>query len=146
MILDDVLRVVGDSALSDFPWGRNVVLLVNGFTPVDTNLKLDSTGIELKEAMLNVAEEHRALLLNARVFIDDNHGLSCSNDAVIGAVKAEHKVRNIIVVGFAMMLCLVAMLLTLSSSAPGQATPEDTASTVDTVLDIVVTVLTKLKE
>jgi hypothetical protein len=114
MTLDDVLKVVGNSSLTDFPWGRNVALLVNGFTPVDVNLKHDSTGQELKDAIDRVPEPNRTLLLNAQVYVDHVQDLMCANDPRLISVKSGHHVKKIIMVGFAGMLCSIAIVLTLS--------------------------------
>lgn len=145
MTLGDVLRVVGDSALSDFPWGRNVVLLVNGFTPDDTNLKTSCTGLELKAAMETVAAEHRTLLLNARVLIDDHQGMTCVNDAMISQVNASHKLRNLIVLGFALVLCLIAGVLTISNVPTEVITDEQTVENTNTVIEMLMSVLEKFK-
>lgn len=129
MILQDVMKVVGNSPLLDFPWGQNVILLVNSFTSEDFNLTAASTGSDLISAMLHVEESNRTMLLNAKVdMVSFISAESCANDALVGQVNTTHKMRNIIVVGFTMVLCFIALLLTFVSSETSKINGTDVDS------------------
>lgn len=148
MILQDVMKVVGNSPLLDFPWGQNVILLVNSFTSEDFNLTAASTGSDLIDAMLHVEESNRTMLLNAKVdmasFVSAE---SCANDTLVGQVNTTHKMRNIIVVGFTLVLSFIALLLTYVSSMTAKinSTGVDTES-LSSVLTVLFEILKHFQE
>jgi hypothetical protein len=117
MILQDVINVVGSDLLEAFPWGKSVIILVNSFTHDDHALSLASTGIDLVAAIAQVEPTQRAMLLNAKVLPSTSQeGLFRINDSVIVRVKNDYMMRNVIMVGFTAILCLIASLLTFSAT------------------------------
>jgi hypothetical protein len=68
MYIRDVLAVMGEHPLGDFPWGGQVVVLVNGllpngFTPID----LTTTHTTLQELMLSLPASIWSAVQSARV-------------------------------------------------------------------------------
>jgi hypothetical protein len=117
MLLDDVLKVVGTSELRDFPWGPSVITLVNSFIEDHSQLTLASTGVDLVDAIGKVEETQRLMLLQARIGIVAVAPHTCSaNDEDGNETVTKDKTRSIVSIGFTIILCFIAMVLTLSMS------------------------------
>lgn len=146
MLLGDVLKVVGTSELRDFPWGSNVVSLVNSFVPEQAQLSLSSTGAELAYAVGLVDEDHRPILLQARIGVTVlGKRESSANDDETDDTVAKAKTRSIVTIGFTSVLCLIAVVLTLgmSISSVKHGTELD-ASSLTAILKMITEVITSL--
>lgn len=117
MHLRDVLKVVGESELERFPWGRNVVSLINGFVKPDQQISLSSKGDQINAAISSIDEVTRELLLAAKVNLDGfiSQAAPAANDE-ISEEASTHKTKSIAVLLFLGVLCFIAVVLTLSSS------------------------------
>lgn len=118
MLLSDVLKVIGTSELRDFPWGHNVVALVNSFVSEQAQLTIASTGTDLEMAVSKVDAAQRDLLLRARVgMISHVDQAASANDAdLLDEQDEKNKTRSIISIAFSAILCLIAVVLTVSMS------------------------------
>ncbi len=121
MRLSDVLKVIGTSKLTDFPWGESVVDLVNSFTPDDTVITLESSGAEVEAAIAKVDQTHLPILLQAKVIggkVQRDDGVS---DAVIGHLNSQNKAKSLLLMMFTGTLCLVAVMMTFGivNGTPG---------------------------
>ena len=67
MLLSDVVKVLGDRPLGDFPWGGVVRDTVNLFAEINLKLTLTSTGDDLTRALDGMSESNRALLNSAQL-------------------------------------------------------------------------------
>lgn len=67
MLLSDVVNVLGDRPLSEFPWGCTVRDTVNLFAEHNLKLTLTSTGDDLNRALDAMTEIHRTLLCEAQL-------------------------------------------------------------------------------
>jgi hypothetical protein len=147
MILKDVVNVVGSNLLEAFPWGKSVILLVNSFTHDDHALSLASTGDDLVAAIAQVDPTQRPMLLNAKVMPSTGQeGLFRINDSVIVRVKNDYLMRNVIMVTFTSILCVIASLLTFSaafveSASSGEDTHEGFISMLTIVLEILKSII-----
>lgn len=86
MLLSDVVKVLGDQPLSEFPWGCVVKDTVNLFTPNDLKLTLTSTGADLSRALDAMSETNRTLLHSAQL----DASRSCVITPVGGGLVVEH--------------------------------------------------------
>lgn len=86
MLLSDVVKVLGDRTLGEFPWGCVVKDTVNLFAEDTLKLKLTSTGSELTRALDAMSETNRNLLHNAQ--LDTNR--ACMITPVGGGMVVEH--------------------------------------------------------
>lgn len=67
MLLSDVVKVLGDRTLGEFPWGCVVKDTVNLFAEEDLKLKLTSTGADVTSALEAMSDTNRELLSNAQL-------------------------------------------------------------------------------
>lgn len=67
MLLSDVVNVLGDQPLSEFPWGCVVRDTVNLFAEKDLKLTLTSSGSDLQRALSAMSEDNRTLLNRAQL-------------------------------------------------------------------------------
>jgi hypothetical protein len=67
MFLSDVVRVLGESPLRDFPWGVMVANTINLFTEEEHRLTEESTGEDVHSALNSLTDEVRELVLRARL-------------------------------------------------------------------------------
>lgn len=117
MHLRDVLKVVGESELSRFPWGRNVVSIVNGFVEESYQLTLESKGADVDRAIATINEIEREMVLSAKVRIDGFVAppVPSANDDV-QIERNNSKTKSIAVFFFIGTLCLIALVMTFSIS------------------------------
>lgn len=86
MLLSDVVKVLGDRPLGDFPWGCVVRDTVNLFAELNLKLTLTSTGDDLTRALDAMSESNRALLNNAQL----DTGRTCMITPAGGGMVIEH--------------------------------------------------------
>jgi hypothetical protein len=86
MLLSDVVKVLGDRALGEFPWGCVVKDTVNLFAAEPLKLKLTSTGPDLTRALDEMSETNRTLLHNAQL----DASRSCMITDVGGGMVVAH--------------------------------------------------------
>lgn len=86
MLLSDVVKVLGDRTLGEFPWGCVVKDTVNLFAEESLKLKLTSTGPDLTRALDAMSETNRTLLHNAQL----DTGRSCVITPVGGGMDVVH--------------------------------------------------------
>lgn len=86
MLLSDVVKVLGERALGEFPWGCVVKDTVNLFAEGDLKLKLTSTGEDLTRALDAMSDTNRTLLQNAQL----DTGRSCVITPAGGGMDIVH--------------------------------------------------------
>lgn len=79
MLLSDVIKVIGDDELEEFPWGCVVVDTVNLFVTEEFRLKLSSTGHDVDRALNSLGADVKDLVLRAN--LDTSH---CRITAPVG--------------------------------------------------------------
>lgn len=142
MLLRDVLKVVGESELKSFPWGRSVISLVNGFVDEARQLTLSSTGTDIVLAIESINEMEREMVLSAKVSADGF--IAPPTPSANDDVQTERKQSNsksIALFMFVGTLCLIALIMTLSASyAHLEGRPMDTSG-VEMVLNAILEAL-----
>lgn len=121
--------MVGESELEKFPWGRNVVSIVNGFVEESFQLSLSSKGADVDRAIATISDIEREMVLSAKVRIDGFVALPTpsANDDV-QTERNNSKTKSIVVFWFIGTLCLIAVVMTFSISyAHIQGQPMDTS-------------------
>lgn len=86
MLLSDVVKVLGDRTLGEFPWGCVVRDTVNLFAEEPLKLTMTSTGTDLTRAIEAMSESNQTLLNNAQ--LDTKR--SCVIQDVGGGMVVEH--------------------------------------------------------
>ncbi len=79
MLLSDVIKVIGEDALEEFPWGCVVVDTVNLFVTEEFRLTMASTGHDVNLALNSLGEDVKDLVLRAN--LDTGH---CRITAPVG--------------------------------------------------------------
>ena len=86
MLLSDVVKVLGERTLGEFPWGCVVKDTVNLFAEEPLKLKLTSTGADVTVALGAMSDTNRELLANAQ--LDVNR--SCVITPIGGGLDVVH--------------------------------------------------------
>lgn len=86
MLLSDVVKVLGERTLGEFPWGCVVKDTVNLFAEEDLKLKLTSTGDDVNRALEAMSDTNRTLLHNAQL----DPSRSCMITPVGGGMDVVH--------------------------------------------------------
>lgn len=115
MLLSDVVKVLGERSLGEFPWGCVVKDTVNLFAEEDLKLKLTSTGADVTSALAAMSDTNRELLSNAQLDVNRScviTPLGGGMDLVHGdtetAVKFGHfQAFTALVVGVVMIVSMV---------------------------------------
>lgn len=118
MLLKDVLKVVGESELGSFPWGRSVVSVVNGFVDEEYQISLKSKGDDVNRAIESIPEEGRETVLSARMRADGYVALNTTsvNDDVVAQERSRHNTKAIAVFVFISSLCFIAIVMTMTTT------------------------------
>lgn len=88
MLISDVIKVLGDSSLGDFPWGVAVADTINLFTPDERRLSTASNGADVEKAIESLDADTRALIMRAR--IDPRKGVV--KQPMGGGMEVEHSI------------------------------------------------------
>lgn len=67
MLLSDVIKVIGDTPLREYPWGAVVVDTINLFVDVGHQLTDDSTGPDVHRALDSLSDEVKDIVLQANL-------------------------------------------------------------------------------
>ena len=115
MLLSDVVKVLGDRTLGEFPWGCVVKDTVNLFAEEDLKLKLTSTGTDVTSALAAMSDTNRELLSNAQLDVNRScvitplgGGLDVVHGDAETSVKFGHfQALTALVVGVVMIVSMV---------------------------------------
>lgn len=67
MQMSDVIKVVGDSSLKEFPWGNMVIDTINLFAKNEFRLNENSTGDDVMRSLDSLGQEVKDLVLKAEI-------------------------------------------------------------------------------
>ncbi|QTH80229.1 hypothetical protein PA10_00029 [Pseudomonas phage pPa_SNUABM_DT01] len=90
MLISDVIKVLGNTTLKEFPWGCAVRDTVNVFAVDPYRLTDASTGVDVLAALESLPEENRDLVMRAS--IDPNR--RCTTTPIGGGMVVEHVDRK----------------------------------------------------
>ena len=146
MKLTDAVRVVGANTLASFPWGMDVVRLVNSFLADDKQLTDQSTGDELQAAIDGMPAEQQAFLLAAAIDSRKAKVIPPTDAQVMTPVavappKDDDQQKRSIALGVCLVILIVAVIMTFSIPGGGKMDGEAFGSLVKNILDFLQAVL-----
>lgn len=90
MQMSDVIKVVGDSSLKEFPWGNVVKDTINLFANNEFRLNEDSTGNDVLRSLDSLGQEVKDLVLKAAI----DPSRCCITQSVGGGMVVKHTDEN----------------------------------------------------
>jgi len=147
MKLTDAVRVVGANTLASFPWGMDVVRLVNSFLAEDKQLTDQSTGDDLQAAIDSMPAEQQAFLLaagidNRKAKIIPPTDTPILTPVAVAPPKDDDQQKRSIALGVCLVILVVAVIMTLAIPSNGGKMDGDTiAGIIKSILDFLQAVL-----
>lgn len=149
MKLTDAVRVVGANSLASFPWGMDVVRLVNSFLADDKQLTDQSTGDDLQAAIDGMPADQQNFLLAAAIDNRKAKVIPPTDAQVMAPVavappKDDDQQKRSIALGVSMIILAIAMILTFAMPGSGNKIDGATLETiVKYILDFLQAILTQ---
>lgn len=130
MQMSDVIKVVGDSSLKEFPWGNVVKDTINLFAKNEFHLNENSTGDDVMRSLDSLGQEVKELVLKAAIdpsrcsitqsvgggmvvkHIDENH-----DDPTVQLWRAVLSPKFIVVTTIVCVIVVVALNMVFRLSA-----------------------------
>ena len=130
MQMSDVIKVVGDSSLKEFPWGNVVKDTINLFAKNEFHLNENSTGDDVMRSLDSLGQEVKELVLKAAIdpsrcsitqsvgggmvvkHIDENH-----DDPTVQLWRAVLSPKFIVVTTIVCVIVVVALTMVFRLSA-----------------------------